>query len=110
VTIDDFTLHGLSMPNASAVYFQGTETVSAVVLDDGIMCTGGSVIRLGTKLNVANASRYPAAGDPPISIRGAIPSLAGVYRTYQCFYRNAAAYCTPATSNRTNALRVLWLP
>ncbi len=107
---DSLVLVGTGMPNANVLYFQGEVTIAAFVIDDGIMCTGAPVIRLGTKLNAANASQYPTFGDQPISIRGAIPAAAGVLRTYQAFYRNAANFCTPATSNRTNALRVLWLP
>ncbi len=110
VANDSFVLHGSSMPNATAVYFQGSSTTSAFVIDDGIMCTGGTIIRLGSKLNAGNASQYPAVGDASISVRGAIPADAGVTRSYQAFYRNAAAFCTPATSNRTNALVVTWLP
>lgn len=107
---DTLVLSGSGMPNSTALYFQGDAIVAPIVLDDGIMCVGGTVIRLGTKLNVANASQYPVAGDQPISVRGAIPATAGVTRAYQCFYRNAASFCTSATSNRTNAVRVTWFP
>jgi hypothetical protein len=110
VTSDTFVLHGADMPNANALYFQGTDSTFGFVIDDGIMCTGGTIIRLGTELNSANSSQYPSAGDAPISVRGAIPATAGVTRVYQAFYRNAANFCTPATSNRTNAVRVTWLP
>ncbi|MBK7876996.1 MAG: hypothetical protein IPJ77_14835 [Planctomycetes bacterium] len=110
VANDTLVLIGTGMPNANVLYFQGESTVAAFVIDDGIMCTGAPVIRLGTKLNAANASQYPVAGDQAVSIRGSIPAAAGVTRIYQAFYRNAANFCTPATSNRTNALSVLWLP
>lgn len=110
VSSDTLVLQGTQMPNSTAVYFQGTSSVSSFVIDDGIMCTGGTIIRLGSKLNSANASQYPAPGDASISVRGAIPAAAGVTRMYQAFYRNAATFCTPSTSNRTNALRVTWIP
>jgi hypothetical protein len=29
---------------------------------------------------------------------------------YQVWYRNASAFCTPATFNLTNGLRVTWVP
>ncbi len=110
VSNDTFVLHGADMPNATAVYFQATDSVTGFVIDDGIMCAGGTIIRLGSKLNAGNQSQYPAAGDATISVRGAIPANAGVTRVYQTFYRNAATFCTPATSNRTNAIRQTWLP
>src|SRR5262249_37235552 len=92
VSSDSLVLHGSQMPNATAVYFQGTSFTSPFVIDDGIMCTGGTIIRLGSKLNAGNASQYPSTGDASISVRGAIPSAAGETRMYQAFYRNAAAF------------------
>ncbi|MBI5361697.1 MAG: hypothetical protein HZA53_00870 [Planctomycetes bacterium] len=109
VAADTFVLLGSAMPNSTAVYFQGTAQ-NEVVLDDGFGCVGGSIIRLGTKTNAGNASSYPQAGNLAISVRGAIPA-AGATRYYQCFYRNAAAaFCPPATSNRTNGLAATWIP
>jgi hypothetical protein len=29
-------------------------------------------------------------------------------RTYQCWYRNAAAFCTPSTFNLTNGVLITW--
>jgi hypothetical protein len=59
-------------------------------------------------VNAGGASSYPAAGDLPISLKGAVtaPGL----RFYQTWYRNAASYCTPSTFNFTNGLVVLWNP
>jgi hypothetical protein len=31
-------------------------------------------------------------------------------RTYQCWYRNAAAFCQPATFNLTNGIQTTWQP
>jgi hypothetical protein len=107
---DTLVLNGSSMPNSSALYFQGTTRVGAgagAVFGDGLRCAGGSIIRLGTKMNAANQSSYPVAGDPPISVRGAIPG-AGTVRTYQVWYRNAAAFCQPETFNLANGVEVTW--
>jgi hypothetical protein len=41
-------------------------------------------------------------------VRGAVP--AGATRTYQVWYRNAAAFCTSDTFNLTNGLVVTWAP
>ncbi len=48
--------------------------------------------------------------DPRLSVRGTNPATAGVMRVCLVFYRNPVRFCTNATSNRTNALRLTWLP
>jgi len=103
---DTLVLAGSGMPNSSALYFQGTTQV-ATAFGDGLRCAGGSVVRLGTKLNAAGASQYPAAGDPTVSVRGLVTS-SGSLRTYQCWYRNAASFCTPSTFNLSNGVAITW--
>jgi hypothetical protein len=113
VSADSFTLNASSMPaTGSALFFQGTNQVAGgagAVFGDGKRCAGGSIHRLGTKTNAGGASSYPEAGDPPVSVRGAIPALGGT-RTYQVWYRNAATYCTVDTFNLTNGVQAVWLP
>ena len=75
---------------------------------DGLRCAGGFVLRLGTKINSANSSIYPAFGDTPISIRGAIPAT-GATRTYQAWYRNTSGPCASGY-NLTNGVLVTWTP
>jgi hypothetical protein len=108
---DSFTLTGSLMPNSSALYFQGT-TPSAgglgAMFGDGLRCAGGTVTRLGTKTNVSGGSSYPTAGNASISVKGA--NSAGAVRTYQCWYRNAAAFCTPSTFNLSNGVQITWSP
>lgn len=108
---DSLTLVGTGMPDNYALYFQGTTQQNGgagTVFGDGLRCAGGAVLRLETKINTAGASQYPGAGDPSISVRGAI--TASGTRTYQSWYRNAAAFCTPASFNLTNGLSVSWTP
>jgi len=109
IAADTLMLTASGMPNSSALYFQGTSASSAgtgTVFGDGLRCAAGSVIRLGTKVNAGGASQYPLAGDPSISVRGA--NAAGNVRTYQVWYRNAAAYCTVSTFNVTNGWQLTW--
>ena len=41
-------------------------------------------------------------------MNGVVPG-SGAVRSYQTYYRNAAAaFCPPATFNATNAVRVTW--
>ncbi len=111
ISADTFTLLGNGMPNSSALYFQGTSQVSGgagAAFGDGKRCAGGSIRRLGTQLNAGGASQYPEAGDPAVSIGGA--NAAGDVRTYQVWYRNAAAFCTSDTFNLTNGHQVTWGP
>ncbi len=106
---DTVVLSGTQMPNSSALYFQGTSQQSAgagAIFGDGLRCAGGAIIRLGTKNNVSGASTYPAAGDPSVSVRGLV-TMPGT-RTYQCWYRNAAAFCTASTFNLSNGVEIVW--
>lgn len=110
MTADTFTLLGSGMPpNSSCLYFQGTlQTQTATPFGDGLRCASGTVVRLGVRFNGApGASNYPSAGDPTVSVRGQIPAQGGT-RCYQCWYRNAAAFCTSSTFNFTNALSVVY--
>lgn len=102
---DTLELRGSSMPNSSCIYFQGTAP-SAVVNFDGIVCVTGSVVRLGTKTNVCNASQYPEPGNQTVSVRGSVTTPGTRY--YQIWYRNAASFCTSATSNYTNGMAITW--
>ena len=104
---DSLSLTGSGMPNSNALYFQGTTQIAAA-FGDGLRCAGGTVVRLGTKLNVAGSSTYPVAGDLSVSVRGAV-TVPGV-RNYQAWYRNAAAFCTASTFNLTNGYSVTWAP
>ncbi|MCY2958995.1 MAG: hypothetical protein NTY35_02430 [Planctomycetota bacterium] len=104
---DDVVLQAAGMPNSSCLYFQGA-AFAPVVFGDGRRCASGSTIRLGTKVNICNASQYPAAPDPPISVQGMI-SAPGI-RNYQVWYRNSAAFCTSATFNLTNSISINWAP
>jgi photosystem II stability/assembly factor-like uncharacterized protein len=106
---DTLVLLGSGMPNSFVLYFQGTTRQAGglgSVFGDGLRCAGGTVKRLGAKANVQGGSQYPGPGDAPISVRGAV-SAPGL-RTYQCWYRNAASFCTPSTFNTTNGLEIDW--
>jgi hypothetical protein len=108
VSADTITLLGSGMPDSTCLYFQGTTQISAA-FGDGLRCAGGTVIRLGTKTNSAGASQYPTVGDLSVSVRGAVPPAGGA-RTYQVWYRNAAAFCTASTFNLSNGLQLNWVP
>ncbi len=108
---DTIVLAGSQMPNSSALYFQGTSQQGAGLgsaFGDGLRCAGGAIIRLGTKANSAGASQYPVGADLPVSIKGLV-TVPGS-RTYQVWYRNAAAFCTTSTFNLSNGVQLTWTP
>ena len=107
VAADSVTLLASGLTGSTCIFFQGDAHQAPVAIDDGLACIAGAVIRLGTKGVVVNHSSYPQSGDARISVRGALPAVGGS-RYYQGFYRNAAAFCTPSTSNRTNAYAIVW--
>ncbi|MFO1010690.1 MAG: PQQ-dependent sugar dehydrogenase [Planctomycetota bacterium] len=112
VSNDSLVLDANHLPTSTALFFQGTDPENGgagTVLGDGLLCVGGSLIRLRTKPISASGVSFPEPGDPSVSVRGLVPA-AGATRNYQLWYRNAASWCTPATFNTTNAVRVLWVP
>jgi hypothetical protein len=111
IASDTFVLTGSGMPDSSVLYFQGTLRVNAgngAVFGDGLRCVGGTVIRIGTKTNVAGTSSYPAAGDAHVALK--CNDAPGDVRDYQCWYRNAAQFCSGATFNLSNGLETTWAP
>lgn len=107
---DSVVLHGSGMPATStAIYLKGDAAQAAITFGDGLICTGGSLIRLRAKANVAGASQFPEPGDPSVSVRGATPPGSGLVGRYQVYYRNAAAaFCPPATFNVSSGVEILW--
>ena len=107
---DTFVLSANPLPaSTTMLFFQGTQRQTAgTVLGDGLRCAGGVVTRLGVKQAAGGAASFPDAGDPSIHAQGSVS--AADTRTYQVWYRNSASFCTPATFNLTNAVRVRWAP
>jgi Tol biopolymer transport system component len=96
-----------------ALFFQGTSPVgggAGNVFGDGLRCAGGSTIRMGTVSPSGTSAQYPGSVTPhPIHIAGA-PIVAGDVRHYQCWYRDAAVFCTASTYNLTNGVTTVWQP
>jgi hypothetical protein len=109
VSNDSLVFTAIGMPaSASCLFFEGTTAMNAP-FGDGVKCVGGGIVRLGLKISVGGAANYPEAGDLSISAKGLVPP-AGAIRYYQAWYRDPAAYCTSATFNLSNALKVTWVP
>jgi hypothetical protein len=112
LSADRLALWASGMPDRTAVFFQGTTELAGgmgVWLGDGLQCVGGRLIRLGTKVNSAGASHYPARGDASVSVQGGM--LAPGELDYQVWYRDVdPSFCTRSTFNLTNAIHVTWGP
>lgn len=99
-----------NLTGAVAIFFQGDAQVPPAIVDDGIGCVGGSIVRLRSNPVGGNFSVFPDVGDPSVSTAGGVAPAGGTY-FYQCFYRNSvSAFCPPATSNRTNGVQITWAP
>ncbi len=111
VMSDTVKLTGTSMPpTTTCLFFQGTAPIS-VAFGDGLRCAGGTVTRLGSR-PVSGGMRefgFGVAGDPLVSVMGVVPAGGGA-RHYQIWYRNVAAFCTPAGFNLSNGLTIMWAP
>lgn len=107
---DTLQLVAAGMSGTSALFFQGTAQLGGgggIMLDDGLWCAGGALVRLRTAPVSGGSASVPLAGDPRLSVSGLILGPSEI-RTYQVRYRNAASFCTPGTTNFTNGLRIVW--
>ncbi|MBK7875078.1 MAG: hypothetical protein IPJ77_04890 [Planctomycetes bacterium] len=108
--LDTATLSASGMPaTSSCIYLQG-DALDDTTFGDGVRCTGGSLIRLRTRINVAGASTFPDSTDTiTLSARGGVTPGSGDRRYYQVYYRNAAGlFCPPETFNVSNGVVIDW--
>lgn len=95
----------------SVLFCQGTAQITPTPFGDGVRCMGGTVMRLALRHAQPGQGwvSYPYNGEPAISAIGNVPASGGP-RFYQAWYRNAVQFCTSATFNMSNMLRINWLP
>lgn len=105
---DSLQLNVTGVSNSFVTYFQGANASASTAFGDGLRCISGTTIRIGTRLAQNQTYTYPSAGDTSIALRGQV--LVPGVRQYQVLYRNSASFCTSATFNLSNALRVEWAP
>jgi hypothetical protein len=111
VSADTLVLNASGMPATVTCLFFETASFNALgtALGDGKRCATGFALRMPLKQASGGSASYPQAGDPSISNFTNIP-VAGATRYYQAWYRDPAAFCTSATFNLTNSLKVTWAP
>lgn len=98
-----------SMPNATALFFQGATRVAngnGAPFGNGLSCVGGPIVRLGVVPVVGNHANYPRAQDLPVSVRGMVSP--GDVRHYQVWYREPQPWCPVATFNFTQGRTLIW--
>ena len=111
---DQFVLSASGIPvsgQLACLFIQGDAQINGgfgAPFNDGLVCAGGTILRLGVKITNNGTNSYPQVGDLPISQKGLIPPAGGV-RYYQCWYRDVTGPCGTRT-NISNAVRVIWIP
>lgn len=111
---DTLVLTTTGLPSAGpGLFFQGTAQQgggNGIAFGDGLLCAGGTIIRLGVVFATGTTASYPGGTTPaPISLAGL--NAAGDVRTYQEWYRDGdPLFCTSATYNLTNGVQLAWQP
>jgi hypothetical protein len=95
------------------LFFQGTAQFNGgagFVFGDGLLCAGGSIVRLGVVFPTGTSASYPGGLTPnPVHVAGG-PLASGDVRHYQCWYRDALPFCTSSTFNLTQGVSLTFGP
>jgi hypothetical protein len=112
LSADTLQLSAANIPGPG-LFFQGTARFgggAGITFGDGLLCAGGTITRMGVVFPTGTTASYPGGSTPnPIHVAGA-PIVAGDVRHYQCWYRDAASFCSSATFNLTQGLTLTWRP
>lgn len=96
------------LPHTVALLIQSQATTPGAIFGNGRLCLSGNIVRMGARV-AAGGTSFPGPSDPPLSVRGQIPSSGGT-RHYQVYYRDGEGYCTPTRINLTNGYTIHWVP
>ncbi|MDZ4773957.1 MAG: hypothetical protein SGI72_12580 [Planctomycetota bacterium] len=93
------------------LFFQANGlAANPITFGDGMLCAAAGILRLGVVFPTAGSSSYPGGLTPnPITIGGG-PIFASDVKHYQCWYRDAIAFCTASTFNTSNGISLTWGP
>ncbi len=113
VVADSLQLTTTDALNGPGLFFQGTTAMAAgngIPFGDGLLCAGGTIVRLGIAFATGNSAHFPNVGvDPAVSVAGAC--VTGNSYTYQVWYRDSdPLFCSSAFFNITNAVSFTWRP
>jgi hypothetical protein len=102
---------GLSPAGFSFFIAASAEDPNGLAVNDGVLCMRGSFVRFGSEFAHCGTIRYPNPPffTQPLSFFSGTSPGSGVTKRYQVYYRNAQpSFCTSATTNLTNAYRIVW--
>jgi hypothetical protein len=107
---DGLTMQASGLPNGFCALIQGSvRATTPNLFGDGVLCVGGTLVRLGAVSAQAGVAVWPPAGTTPLAQVGGV--LAPGVRLYQAWYRDGVpGYCTVESFNTTDSLRVIWRP
>jgi len=111
---DTLQLQSSNTPANSFTLFLQHDAGGDASFHDGVLCAGGTLIRLRGRNAAGGAAAFPDPSFPndatlTLSQRGQVTPGSGAVRHYAAFYRNASTtFCPPATANVTNGIRVVW--
>ena len=114
VVDDDIVLHSQFEPASSFTLFLQHDAAGDAVFHDGVLCAGGSLVRLRGRAAVAGEAFFPNSNfandsTTTLSQRGGVFVGQGARRYYAAWFRNASTtFCPPATANVTNGWQVDW--
>jgi hypothetical protein len=113
-SLDDVVLTSQFEPSSSFTLFMQHDAAGDAVFHDGVLCAGGSLIRLRGRAAAGGAALFPDstfANDATLTLsqRGSVTVGSGARRYYAAWYRNASTtFCPPATANVTNGWKIDW--
>jgi len=111
---DDVVLTSQFEPAASFTLFMQHDAAGDAVFHDGVLCAGGTLIRLRGRAAVAGVASFPNStfaqdSTTTLSQRGGVTVGSGARRYYSAWFRNASTtFCPPATANVTNGWKLDW--
>ncbi len=107
----DTVVLGASDLTGPALFLQANSlAASPMTFGDGMLCAAVGILRLGIVFPVAGAASYPGGLTPGAVSVGGAPISAGDTKHYQCWYRDAVAFCSASTFNLTNGISLTWAP
>jgi len=111
---DEVLLTASNLPVSSFTLFMQHDAAGDALFHDGVLCAGGTLVRLRGRNAVAGLATFPNSSFPndatlTLSQRGGVTVGSGAVRRYAAFYRNASTtFCPPATANVTNGWEIVW--
>jgi len=111
---NNVVLTAAGMPLTAFSLFIQHNALADAVFHDGVICAGGTLVRLRGRGAVGGVATFPNTTFPEdatltLSSRGGVTVGSGARRYYAAFYRNASTtFCPPATANVTNGWILDW--